>query len=335
MDRISRFTSVLTAAGIIPAILLLAAGCVHEYPEENAAVDPTEIALNIGLSTPAPLTQSPSGYVYFTAWLYKGDNTGTPVACYTASAARGSDGIASVSFDASLHAGKYTLAVFAASSPDSTGDGCVYDVSDLSGIVFKDNAYTGSDDLKECYDLRMEIDLPYDRWFGTDSVEGILEYPVGRVEIISEDAAEFATKQLAGRLDAVPEVLSDEFWQAYRIRWDYALYSPVGYNAVTGVPNLTDTGVGFLTDLTPISEDETHLGFDYIFVNGESTTVNISLSLYEQATGERINTYSGIKADIYKGRVTVIRGDYLTTEQGSGVGIDPGFEDDIEIVLPD
>ena len=55
----------------------------------------------------------------------------------------------------------------------------------------------------------------------------------------------------------------------------------------------------------------------------------------DKETGEILNSYSGLTAEINKGETSVIRGDFLTTSNKSGIGIDTGFEDEINIQLPD
>lgn len=325
---------------LIAAALVPLAACVHEYPEEGKEIDPTEIGLTLELSTDPSITSasvfSKSGetapYVYFVIELYKDDYTGEPAVRHEEGAIRNSDGSASLTVTVPVHAGKYRLAAFAACVEDETGSGCIYNLDDLGNISFASGEYAGSTALKECYDLRMDIDLSNSEWHSEETVSGVLSAPVGRLEIISEDAADFVTKLQT----SVGQAANDEtFWEDYELRWDYALYSPVGYNVFTGMPEDSETGIGFRSDIFPLNENEVLMGYDYIFVNGEKAGVNITLGLYERATGNLLNTYSGLTADIFRGETTVIRGDFLTTNQGSGIGIDPGFDGDIDITLPD
>lgn len=322
----------------LAAFCLIAAACVHIYPEEGKEVDPTEIELTFELSTDPSVTSSSvlskSGlshrYVKFAIELYEDGYNGEPVFRREMTVPATESGAASVRFTECVHAGEYRLAAFAAYAENEDGSGCLYDISSLGNIVYASDTYTGSTDLKECYDLRMDINLPHDEWFASKTVSGILEPPVGRVEIISEDVADFVAK-----VEAHTAAADEDFWQTYEVKWDYALYFPVGYNVFTGVPNLADTGVGFTSEIVLLNDKEALMGYDYVFVNGERTEVNISLKLYEKATGELLNTYSGLSAEILKGETTVIRGDFLTTEKGSGIGIDPGFDGSIDITLPD
>ena len=327
--------TVLFAAFTAMSLLAMTA-CVKEYPEDGHAMDPTEIELTIELSTDPSVTaasavsksMSSAGYAYFVIELYKDEFGGDTVFRREISAPVAESGTASVTLTEKVHAGTYRLAAFAARTESEDGSGCVYDLSDLSNIVFSENGNAGSCPMKECYDLRMDIELAHDKWFGSDSVSGILTAPVGRVEVISEDAPEFIDKNGFRAMAA-----EDDFWQNYEVRWEYAMYFPTGYNVLTGQPNKSETGVGFVSDLIPLENDEVLMGYDYVFVNGDNTEVSITLSLYDRTTGECINTYSGLNAGIYKGQTTVIRGKYLTTEKKPGVNLDPDFEGEINIDL--
>lgn len=319
----------LTLCLILTTTLLFTA-CVREYPEEGKEVDPTEILLTLELSTAPAISSSPvSDYVYFIIELYEDQADPEPVFHYGTGAARNSSGTAGISVSTSLHAGEYTLAAFAVSCNDSTGDDSAYKLSDLRNITFKGGEYPGPTPLKQCYSLTTTIDLPYEVWFASDTLREELTAPVGKVEVISEDAAEFVRTYISG-LSSVP-ALSDENMDNYGLRWSYDLYCPVGFNAVTGSPNKSETGVGFVTDLTPLNDEEILLGYDYIFVNGDATTVNFSLNLYDKTTGETLNTYGGIEAEIFKGETTTLRGNFLTVDREPGVNIDTEFDGDINI----
>ena len=318
------------------AVTLSATACIKEYPDEEQAVDPTEIELTVNLSTDPSVTaasavsksETSTGYAYFVIELYKDEFGGDSVFRKELCAPVDDNGSASITFTEKMHAGSYRLAAFAARTENYDGSGCDYDISDLSNIVFPENGNAGSSPMKECYDIRMDIDLPHNRWFGTDSVSGVLTSPVGRVEVISEDAPEFIDDN-----DLKAKAAEDDFWQNYEVRWDYAMYFPTGYNAITGLPNKAETDIGFVSDLTPLEDNEVLMGYDYVFVNGDNTEVSITLSVYDRTTGECLNTYSGLNAGIYKGQTTVIRGKYLSTEKKPGVNIDTDFDGDINIDL--
>lgn len=334
-----------TLAFAATAATALLSSCVHEYPESPAA-DPTEIKVNITLDTEPAITRGSvlagtkseeSPCMYFIVEIYRDRLEGEPVVRREFGAHRTDDGSSSVQFTETLHAGNYKAVAFAVCTKDISGTGCVYNTGDLSRITFSDTEYRGSTDLKECYDARFDIDLSGDKWYQTVDIRHTLTCPMGRLEIVSEDAEEFLTKvqaSTAGQAGTPPSLDSEDYWQEYYVRWDYVLYFPVGYNVFTGLPNKAETQISFSSDITPLSDDEVLLGYDYVFVNGDETSVSVTLTLFNRDK-EKLNTYSNLPATLYKGETTVIRGDYLTQNRGSGIGIDPGFDGDIEITLPD
>ena len=313
-------TAVLIYVAAILTGIAVVSCRIHEYPV-GPGVDPTMIVVNIDLTTDPAVAETSTigrsdedGCMYFIMEIYRNDFTGEPVSRLESGAVRAEDGSSSVRFTDTLHAGNYKVAAFAVCTKDMQGGSSVYDMSDLSRIVF-DDTYQGSISLKECYEARFDLNISSDEWFTTMDVAETMHSPMGRVEAVSTDAAEFLQEQ-------------------YTVRWDYALYFPTGYNVLTGLPNKAETGITFSSAMIPVSEEEVMLGYDYVFVNGESTTVNITLTVLDSA-GEVVNTYSGLEAVIYKGETTVLRGTFLTEDRGSGIGIDPGFDGTIDIILPD
>lgn len=318
--------------------------CVHEYPQ-YPGVNPTAVDLSITLDTDPSVTEGSvlagrksgeASCMYFVVEIYEGGFEGEPVVRRELAVRCADDGSSQVRFTETLPAGDYKVAAFAACAEDIYGGGCMYDVDDLSAITFRNPEYEGALDLKECYDARFDIRLSSDLWYQAVEVQRTLTSPMGRLEIVSTDAEEFLTKA-QGMPSAGPQppfVMDESNWEEYRVRWDYVLYFPVGYNVLAGLPNKAETRVSFTSGIEPVSEGSVLLGYDYVFVNGEQTSVSVTLSLLD-GEGELINTYSGLQATLYKGRTTVIYGEYLTQNRGSGIGIDPGFDGNIDITLPD
>ncbi len=322
---------------IISRLLLLMAvvmtfSCVHEYPE-GEGIDPTNIQTTIQLYTEPELTravqQSPGvglPYMYFIVEVYKDSYDGELVMRKTAGVEKSESGAASIELPIDLHAGNYKVVAWAIGSESKDEPGTLFNVDDLAAIHFN-GEYTGSTEKKECYEARFDMNLKDQGWYGTARYSQEMLTPMGGVEIISEDIEAFY-KIIASRAGA------DDLANYY-IRWNYGLYFPTAYNLYTGLPNKAETGVAFNSDIKERSDKEASLGYDYIFINGESTTVTLSLEVYDRTTGEQINVYSGIEVPLERGKVTVIRGKFLTQKHDSGIGIDPGFDGDIDITIPD
>ena len=48
-----------------------------------------------------------------------------------------------------------------------------------------------------------------------------------------------------------------------------------------------------------------------------------------------MNRIEGIDLPIVRGKLTTIRDEFLTRDYAPGIGIDPGFDGDINITIPD
>lgn len=299
---------------------LMVSAC-EKHVKEPDKVEPSEINLTIELSTAPSSTDTDA--VAFAIELHKGHYEGELVLRHDGLAIKDADGKATIKLNTSVPAGNYRLAAFAANASSEDPENIMYDMTDFRNITFSNDTYAGSTPFKECYDLRMDINLSGD----TDSqtVTGQMKSPTGRVEIISEDAADFSSNVMS-RLPAYGRQDSNTLWEDFCVRWTYSMYFPTGYDVYSGYPGDTGTDVYFESGITPLSDNEVMMGYDYVLVNGERTSVEVSLEVYNRRTGETVSTFSGLKADITKGQSTVIRGDFLTVDQGSGVGIDSDFD---------
>ena len=86
--------------------------------------------------------------------------------------------------------------------------------------------------------------------------------------------------------------------------------------------------------MTTLSAQEARFGSDYIFVNGNESAVHVNLTILDEQ-GKILNEVQGIEVPIVRGKLTSIRDEFLTRSFSPGIGIDTGFEGDIDIVIPD
>ena len=83
-----------------------------------------------------------------------------------------------------------------------------------------------------------------------------------------------------------------------------------------------------------LSGKEARLASDYIFVNGSESAVMVNLEI-RNSKGEVLNQAEGVKVPIVRGKLTTVRDEFLTRSYSPGIGIDPGFDGNIDIVIPD
>ena len=93
-------------------------------------------------------------------------------------------------------------------------------------------------------------------------------------------------------------------------------------------------GMSFGCNMTPLTDKEAHLASDYIFVNGSESAVKVDLTIRD-SEGNLLNRIEGIDVPIVRGKLTTVRDEFLTRDYAPGIGIDPGFDGEIDIVIPD
>ena len=67
-------------------------------------------------------------------------------------------------------------------------------------------------------------------------------------------------------------------------------------------------------------------------VNGHESSVAVCMEVYDP-DGELIGSTSTISVPTMRGRNTIVRGRFLTSQATGGVGIDPGFDGEYNIEL--
>ena len=301
-----------------------AISCVREYPK-GEEVDPTNIETTIHLYTRPEFTHSSfaarreNSCMYFIVEIYKDKIEGTPIIRRELGVHKHTDGSSSLELKEKLHAGYYKVIAWAVCTENIDGTGCLFSLTDLSRIEYQED-YTGCTDKKECYSTQFDMDLSTDEWYATAEFSKEMLCPMGSVEIITTDLREFINQT------GIPD--------EYHLKWNYGLYFPIGYNAFTALRNKAETPASFKCATFRRSESEASLGFDYIFVNGQESQVSVTLTLYDK-NNKLTNIYSDIKVQLERGKTTVIRGEFLTNRKDSGIEIDPDFDGNINIVLPD
>ena len=325
------------------AAMFAAVACVHEYPSEEIA--PATVDTRITLTTAPAFTHSSIlgtrnqerfDFMYFVVELHEDEFGPSPVVRREVGTPKNDGGAASIELNEKLAPGKYKCVAYAVAANDTEGSGSIFMLDDLSNINFGEQ-YVGNTDAKESYEIRFDLEVSGDSPVEQIAVEQVMSSPMGSVEIITTDVEEFIKNEIS-RLDYTPSETDSRAdtwqWGNYYVIWKYDLFYPVHYNAYTGLPNKAETEISFRADIVQQSDTEASLGLDYIFVNGQESQINISLEVYDMQDN-LINTYSGINVPIERGKTTIIRGEYLTNRKEPGIGIDPDFDGEINITLPD
>ena len=121
--------------------------------------------------------------------------------------------------------------------------------------------------------------------------------------------------------------------EKYTVVFFYSGYMPNAYNMMEGKPCDSATGVKFSSAISTIDNHDARLGFDYVFVNGEESSVIVTVALYDEE-GTQLSISRQIEVPIKRSMLTTVRGSFLMQNTGGGVAIDPGFEDEFNIYIP-
>lgn len=239
-----------------------------------------------------------------------------------------------VTFDA--QAAEYKVLVWCDYVQDDVRESWYYQTDDLRKILYSDIEVVDNND-KDVFSNILPVDLTefyYQEGLFEVVKDVNLERPKGRYKCITTDIEDYL-KSDGGDDESVTitSVIT------------YTQYVSAGYNVEEQKPNYFEPTRTYITqvDTSSAVDGDLELCYDYVFVNGKQTNVKINFYFYKgdidineqtgEVIGEEISHWSGIVVPLKRNMETLIEGRMLTTSFGTGgIGIDPGFED--EIVIP-
>ena len=332
------------------AICLTGCNIILEEPHDGG-VDPTLVQMNLTLAidpsmdlygrSDNSISNSDMHEVRWIIEVFKDQVNGQLVDSRIISCEQAEDGNHSITTSFLLHAAKYHVVAWMDYVDAGSLDDKYYNINTLSSISILDTEnYIGDEDHKDAFVGSQMFDLSGYRsqWNANVDYSMTLERPMAKIELITTDVDTFVTNMTAnhaqnttssGELSRAPIDLS-----TLQVTVNYLGYFPSSFNAYTGKPSDAQQGVSFDCSVTPLSDSEAHLAADHVFVNGTESAVNVNLVIKDQ-DGNVINEIDNISVPIVRGKLTVIRDDFLTSSYSPGIGIDPGFDGNINIVIPD
>ena len=163
---------------------------------------------------------------------------------------------------------------------------------------------------------------------------------MAKFKIIATDLQKFirhAKRLIAQKAANLPDATRADIpefnLEDYRVIFRYNGFMPCSFNMFTDKPADAWTGVSFESRLTTLSDEEAELGFDYIFVNGSESTISVTIEVYDR-DNELVSRSSPISVPIKRSKLTIVRGEFLTSKASGGIGIIPDFEGDYNYVVP-
>lgn len=348
--------SVLSAALSLPLLLSAASCAVHEWP--SAA--PSDVILNLDFATEMPqymvldaqdTRASRDGRDYelrYTVEAYRrlGDGTWGETPHVRRTFVKSDITDLNASFRTSLDEGSYRLVVWTDFVEKGTTADLFYGTESFRRIGLI-GEHEGNNDFRDAF--RGEGEVTVHR-MGSEHVTEVtvpMERPLAKFEFVTTDLQEFITKTIEAMLRKEAEAADTKGddgdtkgdtktpivdLNKYRVVFFYSGYMPNTYNALDDKPCDAATGVRFSSTITAIDSHNARLGFDYVLVNGDASSVMVTVGLYDEE-GTQLSMSRQIQVPIMRSMLTVVKGSFLMQNTGGGVSVNPAFEGDFNIVL--
>lgn len=263
-----------------------------------------------------------------------------------------------------LRPGKYRFLVWADYVVHGTHDDLYYNTSNFEEIVLADRQnHFGSTDRRDAFRGEQTAEV-YDnpeltsnatRTPAVNRVVVKMERPMAKFRFVSEDIVKFLDYVLQQRALRQQQQQAEKGTQAvgpeatdpksdpkadpkainprdFRVVFRYRGFMPCSFNMFTNKPADSWTGVWFESTMKTESENEVELGFDYVFVNGGESTVPVSVEVYD-TDGTLLSSTPSIDVPVVRNRVTVVRGNFLSSKASGGVSIKTDFDGEYNLEI--
>ena len=251
----------------------------------------------------------------------------------------------------SLPEGSYDLKIWTDYVDNNSVSDKYYDASNFEEIILANKSnHGGSNIYREAFrgygnatvrDPLLYVNIVAEQIQNEADVE--MKRPMGRFKFISTDVDAFFTRVMEmmkeqGKLlnvnlksdskSAYQQIIQAINLTGYKVIFRYNAFMPCSFNMFTDKPADSWQGVSFSSNMEiDPSYTEMLMGHDYVFVNGSETTLSISLEVYN-AEGEKVSATNPIYVPIVRNKLTLVKGEFLTSTASGGVSINPGYEGD-------
>lgn len=356
MKKISRYIMLLVVS------FLTFAGCdVHEFPKEGDGLVP--FLLHLDFSTEMPLhkeitytrsdddtkSQESAHDVRYIVNAYRTDNVVGESRVPDKTFVFTKDEVEELDYTARLELceGDWTFRVWCDYVDAGSKEDKYYNTSDFSEIILMDrNNHFGSNDYRDAFRGTASATVLNPAYYtGADAAAidnqatASMVRPMGKYKFVSTDVDVFITRVMAmmkdrGMLSSELESNQtfDKLLQSinlgeYTVMFKYSAFMPCSYNIFTDKPADSWTNMTYRSRMSIENDNEMNLGFDYIFVNGTETTLSISVEVYNKE-GELMSSTNPIQVPIVRSKLTLVKGEFLTSIANGGVSVNPGYDGD-------
>lgn len=340
----------LCGAFCFAAIMLQS--CVHEFPEINNNINVrlkiihqtewTEYDYFIGNSTDArhnsKAADDNNWKAKYTIMVYPKGDLYTPLK--RISFTREDISLAEFEIDIELPVGEWDIYVW----QDFTNRDVVppfYNADNFRAISYED-PYRGDTDMRDAFEGMTSVAVP--ETMEADYVvngEITMERPLAKYVFIATDFEDYYNDSMSrynlpgekSRWEALSLAQKREALKGFSVVARYPWYMPSVYDMFTQKVTDSWTGIHYDAEIIPINGEEAIIATDYVFINHHESGAQVQLGL-RTPNGDLIGLTSTINVPLLRGRVTYVRGRFLTASTGSGLEIDFSFSGSFDIFIP-
>ncbi|MBQ8367337.1 MAG: hypothetical protein IJX40_06335 [Alistipes sp.] len=347
-------------------MLIAFAGCdVHEFPSEH--YDKVAFQLHLDFDTEMPLHKEVAytrngeletkGVVEhhdirYTIKAYRTDNVEGENRVEDATFVFTKHDATDLNYTANLYLseGTYDFRVWADYVDVDSTDDKYYNTEDFAAIILadKDN-HSGSNDYRDAFRGYATATVMNPAYYTGPILDTInneataeMKRPMGKFKFVSTDVEVFLSRVaqmmkergmlMNVELDSDPRAAYEQLLQSidlgdFYVVFRYNYFMPREFNMFTDKPGDSWTGMSFVSRMYAEDEKEMTLGYDYVFVNGTETTLAISVEVYNRE-GELMSSSNPVNVPIVRSKLTVVKGEFLTSKATGGVTINPGYDGD-------
>ncbi len=241
------------------------------------------------------------------------------------------------SIQLNLSQGFYNFIVWSDHVDKGTNGDKYYNTSNPAEITYPDpENYEGNNNFQDAFHGTVQATVLYDQYSdgGVVKQEAViqLERPLARFKFISTDLKEFIGQVLESAASKGKTTSLTINPDDYRVVFRYTGFMPCSFNMFTNKPNDSWTGVSFEGNMIPLDENEIELGFDYVFVNGTESKTNVAVEVYDK-DGELLSCTNTVEVPLVRSKLTIVRGNFLTSKATGSVGINSDYNGDFNIEI--
>lgn len=199
-----------------------------------------------------------------------------------------------------------------------------YDASNFNKVSIIGDNFKGSTDYRDAFSGVAEI-TTFSEFGDRQLVE--MTRPMGKFEMVTIDLSEFLDRETTRRGLATRAEASD-----YIVMISFPYYYPSSYSVGDDRLENASSGVSFRSHMTVTGETVASLGFDYVLLNDtDDSGVQARVDVYDPSYSHVAGSTT-LTIPMRRDHHTVLKGEFLSTDNEGGVGLDPGFNGDHNVI---